>query len=456
MATTMREVAEAAGVSIATVSFVVNNSKRVAPETRERIERVMTELGFRRNIVARALASRRTQIIALVYPVLEHRLSGSITEFITSAARAASAAEYHLVVWPVGNDGSELAALVGQKLVDGVLLMEVQLDDARVAALLELDIPFALIGRTRDVTGLHYVDIDFDASVQMAMDHLATLGHHQIVLVNGSQEGESFASYGPYVRSEIAYRELCAQREIEPVVLVCRQTVRSGREAAMELVATAPVTTAVIIADEVAAAGLVAELTRIGREVPSDISVMSILSSLDMAAICNPPLTTVTAPGTELGRLGVEALLRQLDGGPPMTPVLRAGVLAIGESTGPIRGIPRDPMINHQLLRGKDVHDSNQPALRRARSDSQPAAQQLSGQPMQARSPVGCGRTDGGSTGKRASQAAGTACTRQATSTTWSSPQVAVPATTSTTCPSWTATSTSGWKQSAGRSPIRR
>ena len=207
MATTMREVAEAAGVSIATVSFVVNNSKRVAPETRERIERVMAELGFRRNVVARALASRRTRIIALVYPMLAHRLAGSVTEFITSAARAASAAGYHLVVWPVGNDGSELAALVGEKLVDGVLLMEVQLDDARVAALRELDIPFALIGRTRDVTGLHYVDIDFDASVQMAMDHLAELGHDRIVLVNGSQEGESFASYGPYVRSEIAYRE---------------------------------------------------------------------------------------------------------------------------------------------------------------------------------------------------------------------------------------------------------
>jgi DNA-binding LacI/PurR family transcriptional regulator len=214
--------------------------------------------------------------------------------------------------------------------------MEVQLDDARVAALRELDIPFALIGRTRDVTGLHYVDIDFDASVQMAIDHLAELGHRRIVLVNGSQEGESFASYGPYVRSEIAYRKLCAQRGIEPVVLHCRQTVRSGREAATELVATAPDTTAVIIADEAASAGLVAELTRTGWAVPGDISVMSILSSLDMAAMCNPPLTTVTAPGTELGQLGVEALLRQLDGGTPMTPVLRAGVLALGESTGPI------------------------------------------------------------------------------------------------------------------------
>jgi DNA-binding LacI/PurR family transcriptional regulator len=338
MATTMREVAEAAGVSIATVSFVVNNSKRVAPETRERIERVMAELGFRQNVVARALASRRSRIIALVYPMLAHRLAGSVTEFITSAARAASAASYHLVVWPVGNDGSELAALVGQKLVDGVLLMEVQLDDARVAALRELDIPFALIGRTREVTGLYYVDIDFDASVRMAMDHLAELGHHRIVLVNGSQEDESFVSYGPYVRSETAYRKLCAQRRIEPVVLRCRQTVRSGREAATELVATAPDTTAVIIVDEAASAGLVAELTRIGWAVPGDISVMSILSSLDMAAMCNPPLTTVTAPGTELGQLGVEALLRQLDGGTPMTPVLRAGVLALGESTDTVRG----------------------------------------------------------------------------------------------------------------------
>ena len=106
----------------------------------------------------------------------------------------------------------------------------------------------------------------------------------------------------------------------------------------MELVATAPDTTAAIIVDEAASAGLVAELTRIGWAVPGDISVMSILSSLDMAAICNPPLTTVTAPGVELGRLGVEALLRQLDGATPMTPVLRAGVLALGESTDTVRG----------------------------------------------------------------------------------------------------------------------
>lgn len=335
VATTMREVAKAAGVSIATVSFVVNNSKRVTPETRQRIEQAMTQLGFRRNVVARALASRRTQIIALVYPVLEHRLAGSVMEFITGAAQMANEADYHLVVWPVSNDGTELAELVGQKLVDGVLLMEIQLDDARVDALRRLDIPFALIGRTNDVSGLHYVDIDFDASLRMAMDHLTELGHRRIVLINGSQDEKSFVDYGPYVRSEAAYRELAAGRGIEPTVLHCRQTVSSGRDAARELVSTLPDTTAVIMADEVAAAGLVAELERLQRPVPADISVMSILSSVDMARMCNPPLTTVTAPGTELGRLGVESLLRQLNGTLPLGPVLLSGVLALGESTAP-------------------------------------------------------------------------------------------------------------------------
>jgi DNA-binding LacI/PurR family transcriptional regulator len=165
-----------------------------------------------------------------------------------------------------------------------------------------------------------------------------SLGHRKIVFVNGSQVHEGgFAGFGPYVRSEQAYRELAEQRGIEPVVLHCRQSVRSGRDVAGALLATVPESTAVIIGDEAAAPALIAELTWRGRSVPGDISVMSLLSSVDVAAMCNPPLTTVTAPGTELGRLGVEALLCLLDGSPPATPMLRTGVLALGESTGPVR-----------------------------------------------------------------------------------------------------------------------
>jgi len=336
MAVTMREVAKAAGVSIATVSFVVNNTKPVTPETRQRIERAMEELGFRPNMVARALASRRTQILALVTPFSRPWLGAATQEFIIGAADAAKEANHHLVIWPVGNDGKELVTLVGQKLIDGVLLMSVQLDDARVEALRKLDTPFTLIGRTRDVTGLHHVDVDIAASMRMAMDHLAELGHRQIAFVNGNRDEEGVAGFGPYVRSEHAYRELAGDRGIDPVVLYCRSDVASGREAARELLARAPGTTAVIIQDEAGAAGLVAELKRRGRSVPDHISVLSMLSSADFAEMWDPPLTTVSTPGMELGRLGVDSLLRQLNGRPPLTAVLRTGVLVPGGSTGPV------------------------------------------------------------------------------------------------------------------------
>jgi DNA-binding LacI/PurR family transcriptional regulator len=336
MAVTMRDVAEAAGVSIATVSFVVNNTKPVMPETRQRIERAMAELGFRPNLVARALASRRTQILALVTPFSRLWLGAATREFIIGAATAAKQADHHLVIWPVGNDGNELVTLVGQKLIDGVLLMSVQLDDARVEALRELDTPFTLIGRTRDVTGLHYVDIDITASMRVAMDHLAELGHRHIAFVNGNRDEEGVAGFGPYVRAEHAYRELAGERGIDPVVLYCRSTVASGREAARELLARAPGTTAVIIQDEAGAAGMVTELKRLDRAVPDRISVLSMLSSADFAEMWDPPLTTISTPGMELGRLAVESLLRQLDGGPPLTAVLRTGLFVPGGTTGPV------------------------------------------------------------------------------------------------------------------------
>src|ERR1700704_5361212 len=161
----MRDVAERAGVSTATVSFVVNGTKRVAPDTHARILAAMEELGFRRNILARALASRRTRIIALLSPVLEHHLGRTGMSIVTSAAKAASDRGYRLVLWPVSNDGREMSELLTDGLLDGVLLMEVQMDDPRVEKLTEPGGTFALIGRTRDPSDLAYVDIDFDRTV---------------------------------------------------------------------------------------------------------------------------------------------------------------------------------------------------------------------------------------------------------------------------------------------------
>jgi DNA-binding LacI/PurR family transcriptional regulator len=337
MATTMRDVAAAAGVSIATVSFVVNDSKPVAPDTRRRIEEAMSRLGFRRNMVGRALASRRTRIVALVYPAMEHKLGGSAMEFVTSAARTAGEAGYHLVLWPVSNDAGELTELVGQGLVDGVLLMEVQLEDPRVDVLRATRTPFALIGRTADLTGLVYVDIDFERTVQDAVDHLFGLGHRSVVMLCGSQADASFRSFGPYVRSAAAYRRLAAERGFEAVIVECEQSTRAGRDAAEQIMRTRPGTTAILVLNEFAAPGLVSGLLRRGVRVPADVSVISILTSAEMSAMADPALTAMSSSGPELGELGVQALLRILDGTDPLPPSLLPGTLVPGESTGPAR-----------------------------------------------------------------------------------------------------------------------
>lgn len=341
MAATMQDVADRAGVSIATVSFVVNNTKRVTPQTRARIEQAMADLGFRRNLVARALASRRTQIIALVLTALDHGIRGASSDFVVGAARQAGEADYHLVVYPDDVDGSQLPALVGQGLVDGVVLMEVKMEDPRVEMLTRLSVPFSLIGRTADQAGMYCVDIDFDAAMQIAVEHLVGQGHRQIVFMPSVERGDE--RLGRHVRTEAAYRRLAERHRIPPVIIACPSSVAEGRAVAARLGDLAPEATAVIVGDEAASAGLVAGLQVTGVAVPDDMSVLGLLASLEYSSACNPPLTVVSTPASELGRLGVQALLRRLEGDAPSEPVLRVGALVPGKSTGPapVRGSAR-------------------------------------------------------------------------------------------------------------------
>ena len=333
----MRDVALRANVSIATVSFVVNNTKRVAPETRERIEAAMVELHYRRNVVARALASHRTRIIALLYPALDHRAGPTIMKFITRAASVAHDRGYDFVLWPVSNDADQMSHLLAGGLVDGVLLMEVQVNDARVDRLVESSIPFALIGRTHDTT-LPFVDIDFQATIEHALDYFTELGHSHIALVKETTPGGLLDDLGPLVRTEESYRAGMLFRGLEPLVVLCGGSPHDGRMAAAEILALDPDTTAVIVVNENAAFGVVSGLKHAGLVVPDDVSVMSISTSTEMGALSDPILTTMNAPALELGELGVAALIDQLEGTATAPPqVLLPCPLVIGESTGPVR-----------------------------------------------------------------------------------------------------------------------
>ena len=332
---TMRQVADHAGVSIATVSFVVNNTKPVTAATRARIEASMAELGYRPNAVARALASRRTRILALAYPAQEHRLGGSGMEFMNAAAQAAGEHGYHLMIWPGANDGPKLTELVGQQLVDGVILMEVQLDDPRVSALQATATPYALIGRTADPSDSVHVDIDFEQSTNEAVQHLYDLGHRHIVFVTGTQDRESYYNYGPYVRTEQAYRQIMTELGLDVAIVSSGQDVAAGRVLSDQLPTDFPGVTATVMLNEFAAIGLLSGLRRKGIDVPEELSVLSLVTSDDMATFAQPLLTIMRSPGVELGELAVEQLVAEMTTGERPAPVLLPSTLVPGESTAP-------------------------------------------------------------------------------------------------------------------------
>ncbi|WP_254782798.1 MULTISPECIES: LacI family DNA-binding transcriptional regulator [unclassified Curtobacterium] len=333
---TMQQVADRAGVSIATVSFVVNGNKRVSAATRARVTAAMRELGYRNNVVARALASRRSRILALVFPVLEHRLGQTALQFFTSAAGRASELGYHLVLWPAAATGDDVQELISGGLADGVVVMEVTMRDPRIERLVELDVPFVAIGRTADPSGISFVDIDFERTVEDALDHLTGLGHRRIGLVVEDLDGTAMADYGPKVRSEAAFRASVERRGLSGTVVAAGASAEGGRRAAADLLARDPDLTAAIIMKDDSNFGLVSGLRAGGRRVPEDVSVVAIVSSDGAGAATEPVLTTLNAPGPALGRLAVESLVDRLEGGTTdRTHTLIPCALHLADSTAP-------------------------------------------------------------------------------------------------------------------------
>lgn len=332
---TMHDVARRANVSLSTVSYAINGTRPISEETRQRIFAAMEELGYRPHALARGLASKRSRILALLFPTSERGMGTTDLEFIVGAADTARELGYHLVLWTSEiNDAVELRQLIQQGLVDGVVLMEVHLHDQRIAYLREIAFPFSIIGRCADVTGLAYTDIDFEQTVRAAVTHLAELGHTEIAFLNYAQEVFE-AGYGPAVRVQQAFARIANEAGICAISRFCHPSAQAGYAAFEALLAEHPQVTAIAAMNERSFPGMLQAIADRGWSVPEDISLISLVSSPLVAEMSMPPLATLAPPAAELGRLGVELLVQQLDGRPVSTPqTLLPCLLVLGGSTG--------------------------------------------------------------------------------------------------------------------------
>ncbi|MFI6077807.1 LacI family DNA-binding transcriptional regulator [Actinoplanes sp. NPDC051343] len=333
---TMADVARLAGVSASTVSYALTGARPISAATRERIQHAMDDLGYTPNAFARGLKSKRSRLIALLFPRGGRDLGLSTFEYILGASDHAQELGYHLLLWTTEAEAlDELARLAGQGLVDGALLMEVRLRDRRLAVLRKAGLPFAMIGRTADPGTLDFADTDFDQCARLAVDHLAGLGHRRLGFVNLDASAIA-AGRGNAIRLRDGVLRAAAASQVQITTLTCESSIGGGRGALAELLARDAAATAVIAFNEQAVPGIMSAATDRGLRIPADFSVLSIDMPAQAALMTTPTMTTVGPTAAVMGRAATAMLIERVEGGTSgATQMLFDGELVLRESTGP-------------------------------------------------------------------------------------------------------------------------
>jgi len=336
----MADVARLAGVSASTVSYALTGARPISQPTRERIQQAMRQLGYTPNVFARSLKSKRSRIIALLLPRHGRDLGHSSLEYILGASDHAQERGYHVLLWTTDAEAlDDLAQLARQGLVDGVLLMEVRLQDPRIEVLHNAGLTFAMIGRNADPAGLDYADTNFDQCARLAVDHLAGEGHRHLGFVNLSASTIE-AGRGNAIRLRDGILRAAAEAHVRITALTCESSVAGGRAAFAELLAADPQLTAVIAFNEQATPGIMSAAADHGWRVPEDFSLLSIDMPAPAALMTTPAMTTVGPTAAGLGRAAADMLIRRLEGDRAgVTQMLFDGELEIRESSGPVRHV---------------------------------------------------------------------------------------------------------------------
>ena len=307
----MADVAARAGVSHQTVSRVVNGHPSVAPGTRERVERAIAELGYRPNIAARALVTGSTRTIGLVTVKINQYGPAQTMLGLEKAARAAGlsrcvSSHAHATASAMRE---AVDTFVGQR-VDGIVALSTYDDAAEALSVLDAPVPLVAVQVGGDEER-PAVGVDQVAGARLATRHLLDLGHRTVHHVAGPQDSQEARG-----RIEGWRTELEAAGAPVPEYLRGDWTPSSGYAAGRLLarrIRAGEDITAVFLANDQMALGLLAAFHERGIEAPDDVSVVG-FDDLPEAPYFTPPLTTVRQDFAELGRRGVQLVLARLRG----------------------------------------------------------------------------------------------------------------------------------------------
>ncbi len=330
---TIADVARDAGVSASTVSYVLSGKRSISAETRRRVEASIRRLGYHPHAGARALASSRTNVLALVMPLRTDIDVPVVMRFVTSVVTAAREHDHDVLLLTNDEGPQGLRRVAASAIADAILVMDVEADEPRIPVLRSLLRPAVLIGVPDEPEDLSCVDLDFHAAAARCVHHLADLGHTDVALIGPSptvyERGTSFA--GRFLNGfEGAVRE----RGLRGGTYPCPPSHEAARACLDEVLTRQPDVTGIVVHNEAALGTVLSGLDRRGRKVPEDVSVVAVCPE-DMADGFAVPLTAVPIPSDEVGRIAVEMVLRQLRGDAAPEVRLLSPRLREGGSTAP-------------------------------------------------------------------------------------------------------------------------
>lgn len=328
----IKDIAREAGVSTATVSHVINNTKYVTDETREKVQRAIKKFNYHPNAHAQMLALGRSKIIGLLVSDISNPF---FPEIIKSIEAAVFAIGYNLILLNTNYEADRAVEYVQrliQMKVAGIILMIAEFDEALIeeAKRKKTSIVFHDLGIVGEK--MSNIILDYSVGIDEAVQHLVSLGHKNIVHIAGAHEIHSArVRRQAFINSMKRHLPEAAR----PKIYEGDFRFEGGRLAASQILEGKTMPTAVVVANDLMALGAMQEFKAAGLHVPQDISIVG-FDDISFASLSEPPLTTVCSPRVEIGRRAVEALMLTVDRNHPQGIEIRIPTYLIKrDSTAP-------------------------------------------------------------------------------------------------------------------------
>lgn len=349
MGVTLKDVAREAGVSVMTVSRVMNKKEYIAEETRRRVLEVGERLGYRPNQYARSLVTHKTDFVGMIVPDIGNPFFGDL---VRAAEQVARGRGYSLLLGDTGGDlevEEQYIEAFRNRMCDALVLVAPRVPD-EVIHEVNADVPLVLVDRFINDPEITLVALDNRSGAQSAVDHLISLGHRRIAFIKGPENVPN---------SHLRYQgwrdalEKVGLSETEELIYQGEFERQTGVDAFHAFEKIEPSITAVFASNDLMAYGFVQAARTAGYQIPGDISIVG-FDDIFLSELMHPPLTTVRYPILEMGTAAIECLLDSLGSANPTTLAETyerelKHELIVRESTAAIGTVEKPHMEEHRV-----------------------------------------------------------------------------------------------------------